>query len=69
MDNYLLFLAPCLAVLFFMLLAILTYCYYNSRKSDKRDLKEEVNEGHLTVAETKERSHSVMDDYFVVKHL
>lgn len=68
MDNYLLYLAPILAVLFFMLLAILTYCYYRSNRDDN-DKQEKLNDAQFIAVETKKRSHSAVDDYFVVMHL
>lgn len=68
-DDYLLYLVPVLAVLFFVVLAIVTYCYYNSRQEDNGEQKEQLNDAQFIAVETKKRSHSAVDDYFVVMHL
>ena len=72
MDNseeYVLYLAPMVAVLFFFLLAILSCCYYNNRPENKDENKKQLNDAQVIAVETKERSHSAVDDYFVVMHL
>ena len=67
--NHLLYLAPILAVLFFVALGILFYCYYRSHKNVDDEFKQgNLQDSQLNAVETKERSHSAVTDYFVVKH-
>ena len=67
--NHLLYLAPILAVLFFVALGILYYCYYRSHKNvDDESKQGNLQDSQLIAVETKERLHSAVSDYFVVKH-
>lgn len=80
METYLHYLAPVLAVIFFVLLGIVIYCYYHKtcirKEEDNMDeQKEQLNDGDDDAQGVaghfveKKRSHSAVNDYFVVVHL
>lgn len=77
MENYLLYLAPCVAVAFFVLLGMFAFCFYyyksyNSKERKGEDFHEQQQQhrsgpqGHFV---EKGGPHSAMNGYFVVVHL
>ena len=76
MENFVSFLAPFLAVVFFMLLGVLIYFFYCKpckRKEEDEDLNKEQRQQLNDPADCdfveKKRSKSAVNDYFVVVHL
>lgn len=75
MENYFLFLAPFIAVVFFVLLGVFIYCFYIKSCDRGEDREENIDEqkGQFNDAAEdfveRKRSHSAVNDYFVVVHL
>ena len=76
MENFVSFLAPFLAVVFFMLLGVLIYFFYCKpckRKEEDEDLNKEQRQQLNDPADCdfveKKRSKSAVNNYFVVVHL
>ena len=67
--EYQFYLAPMLALLFFLLVAVATYLCYRLQQMQKSDREVILQEAQLVVVETTKGSHSAVKDYFVVRHL
>lgn len=74
MDSSLLYLAPCVAVAFYLLLGIFAFCFYYYKNNNSKEEKEESfykqkqhSEGHVQVENGE--PHGAINSYFVVIHL
>ena len=67
--EYQFYLAPMLALLLFLLVAVVTYLCYSLRHLKNNDREVNLKDAQLIVIETKKGSHSAVEDYFVVRHL
>ena len=74
MDNPVLYIAPCVAVAFFVLLGIFVFCFYHYTSDNSEEEREEnfhkqkhYSEGHVQVDIGETRGG--IKSYFVVIHL
>ena len=67
--DFELYLAPLVALLFFFLVAIITYCCYSRGQVSRKDREVHLKEAELIVVETKKGSHSAVEDFFIIRHL
>lgn len=67
--EYQFYLAPMLALLFFLLVAVATYLCYRLQQMQKSDQEVILQDAQLVVIETMKGSHNAVKDYFVVRHL
>lgn len=76
MENYVRYLAPFLAVVFFLILGVLIYFFYYKpckRKEEEEDVNKELRQplSYATDCDFVEKkgTNSAVNDYFVVVHL